>query len=124
MTATGDRIELRGLVVLARVGVLPFEMDQDQPIEVDVDLVTDLAPAGASDDLTDTVDYGAVCAVVEKAIRAAPVGLLERLAALVAEAVLAADARIDAVEVAARKLRPPVPQQLATSGVRVVRRRG
>lgn len=124
MTGTDDRIELRGLVVLARVGVLPFEKEQDQPIEVDVDLVTDLAPAGASDDLADTVDYGAVCAVVEKAIRAAPVELLERLAAVVAEAVLAADARIDAVEVGARKLRPPVPQQLATSGVRVVRRRG
>jgi dihydroneopterin aldolase len=118
-----DRIELRGLRVMARCGVLPFERDQDQPIELDLDVFTDLALAGASDDLTDTVHYGEVCAVVEETIRAAPVGLLERLAAVVADAVLGLDERIAAVEVAARKLRPPVPQQLATSGVRVTRSR-
>lgn len=118
-----DRIELRGLRVMARCGVLPFEREQDQPIELDIDVVTDLAPAGGSDVLTDTIHYGEVCAVAEQAIQAAPVGLLERLATLVAEAVLALDARIAAVEVAARKLRPPVPQQLATSGVRITRSR-
>jgi dihydroneopterin aldolase len=116
-----DRIELRGLVVLARVGVLPFEKEQDQPIELDIDVETDLAPAGASDDLADTIHYGEVCAAVEAAIRKEPVGLLERLATVAAEAVLAVDPRIDAVEVAARKLRPPVPQQLGTSGVRIRR---
>lgn len=121
---TTDRIELRGLCVLARCGVLPYEQEQDQPIELDVDLIADLAPSGASDDLADTIDYGAVCGLVADVISAAPVALLERLAAVVAEAVLAFDGRIAEVEVAARKLRPPVPQQLATSGVRIVRRRG
>jgi dihydroneopterin aldolase len=116
-----DRIELRGLRVLARCGVLPFEQEQDQPIEIDLDLLCDLHPAGASDDLADTVDYGAVCAVVEQVARAQPVALLERLAARLAEAVLAIDGRLDAVEIVVRKLRPPVAQQLATSGVRCVR---
>ena len=120
---TADRIELRGLVVLARVGVLPFEKEQDQPIELDVFLGADLAAAGLSDDLNDTIDYGAVCGLVEQTIQAKPVALLERLVAVVAEAVLASDDRIAEVEVVARKLRPPVPQQLATSGVRVLRRR-
>ena len=108
---------------MGRVGVLPFEREQDQPIEIDLDVVTDLGPAGASDVLTDTIHYGEVCAVVEEAVRKEPVGLLERLATVVAEAVLAVDTRIDAVEVAVRKLRPPVPQQLGTSGVRVTRSR-
>lgn len=121
---SADRIELRGLVVLARCGVLPFEQEQDQPIEVDVDLVADLTAAGLSDDLADTIDYGAVCGLVEQTIQAKPVALLERLVAVVAEAVLAFDERIAEVDVVARKLRPPVPQQLATSGVRCVRRRG
>ena len=123
MSAAGDRIEIRGLRVMARCGVLPFEREQDQPIELDIDVVTDLAPAGASDVLTDTVHYGEVCAVVEQAMQKEPVGLLERLATVVAEAVLALDDRIAAVEVAARKLRPPVPQQLETSGVRITRSR-
>jgi dihydroneopterin aldolase len=119
-----DRIELRGLRMAARVGVLPFEQSQDQPVEIDVDLVADTAAAGASDDLTDTVDYGAVCTAIERdGVRVAPVALLERLAQRIAEAVLAVDDRISAVEVAVRKLRPPVPQDLATSGVRITRQR-
>jgi dihydroneopterin aldolase len=119
-----DRIELRGLRMAARVGVLPFEQSQDQPVEIDVDLVTDTAAAGVSDDLGDTVDYGAVCAAIEQhGVRAAPVALLERLAQRIADAVLAVDDRITAVEVAVRKVRPPVPQDLATSGVRIVRQR-
>jgi 7,8-dihydroneopterin aldolase/epimerase/oxygenase len=118
-----DRIELRGLRVLARCGVLPFEREQAQPIEVDLDLLCDLQPAGASDDLADTVDYGAVCAAVERAAGAEAVALLERLADRLAAAVLAVDPRVEAVELAVRKLRPPVPQQLATAGVHCVRRR-
>ena len=97
---TGDRIELRGLRLTGRVGVLPIEVEQDQPLELDLD---------------------AVCDAVERTVGAGHVALLERLAALVADAVFAVDARIDAVDIAVRKLRPPVPQQLATSGVRIRR---
>ena len=49
--------------------------------------------------------------------------LLEALAERLAADVLAADGRIDAVTVSVRKLRPPVAQQLATSGVRIRRAR-
>lgn len=118
-----DRIELRGLRVVGRVGVLPFEQEGDQPLELDLDLAVDLAAAGASDDLADTVDYGAVCDAAVAAVRAGHVALLERLAAQVADAALAVDPRIAAVTVAVRKLRPPVPHDLDTSGVRVTRER-
>jgi dihydroneopterin aldolase len=118
-----DRIELRGLRVAARVGVLPIEREQDQPLEIDLDAVVDLAPAGASDDLADTVHYGAVCDAVVETVGAGHVALLERLAELVAQAVLGVDPRIVAVDLAVRKLRPPVPHDLATSGVHVVRTR-
>lgn len=118
-----DRIELRGLRVMARVGVLPQEKEADQPLELDLDLLVDLTAAGASDALADTVDYGAVCDAAVAAVEAGHVDLLERLAAGVAEAVLAADDRIAGVELAVRKLRPPVPHDLASSGVRIVRSR-
>jgi dihydroneopterin aldolase len=118
-----DRIELRGLRVLGRVGVLPLEREQDQPLDIDLDVLVDLAQAGASDELGDTVDYGAVCDQVRKAVDAGHVALLERLAEVVAQAVLALDPRIAAVDLAVRKLRPPVPHPLATSGVRIVRHR-
>ncbi|MGD9798505.1 MAG: dihydroneopterin aldolase [Acidimicrobiia bacterium] len=118
-----DRIELRGLRFAALVGALPEERDRHQPIEVDVDVEADLAVAGGSDLLADTIDYGALCAAVEAEVGAGHVALLERLAERLAGAVLAADGRVAAVTVAVRKLRPPVPQHLDTSGVRIRRAR-
>src|SRR5690606_20537256 len=60
-----DVIELRGLRLAGIVGVLPHEQAQAQPLELDLDISLDLAPAGASDDLADTVDYGALCDAAE-----------------------------------------------------------
>jgi dihydroneopterin aldolase len=112
-------IELRGLELTALVGVLPEERQRPQPIEVDVDVHVDLSAAAASDDLRQAVDYGAVCDAVVATATAGHTGLLERLAHELARAVLAVDDRISAVEVAVRKLRPPVPHRLRTSGVRI-----
>jgi dihydroneopterin aldolase len=121
--AAGDRIELRGLRMAGVVGVLPHEQAQAQPLELDLDLALDLAPAGASDDLADTVDYGAVCTAVELVVARSSYALLEALAEHVAAEVLATDDRLAGVTVAVRKLRPPVAQQLDTSGVRITRAR-
>jgi dihydroneopterin aldolase len=118
-----DRIELRGLRVVGRVGVLDLEREQDQPLEIDLDLAVDLAAAAASDDLADTVDYGAVCDRVVAAVRERRADLVEHLTARVGDAVLAVDPRIAAVTVTVRKVRPPVPFDLATAGVRIVRTR-
>lgn len=116
-----DAIELRGLRLAAVVGVLPHEQAQAQPLEIDLDLHLSLSPAGTSDDLALTADYGAVCAVVAEAVEGSSFALLEALAEHIAAAVLGEDGRIEQVVVAVRKLRPPVPQHLATSGVRITR---
>jgi dihydroneopterin aldolase len=118
--ADADRIELRGLRALGICGALPEEQERPQPLEVDLDVVADLRAAGRSDDLADTVDYGALAASIEQVIVGERFTLLERLAQRLAEVVLE-DARVMAVTVWVRKLRPPVPQQLETSGVRIVR---
>lgn len=117
-----DVVELRGLRVLGRHGCLSEEQARDQPFEVDVDVELDLAAAGASDDLADTLDYGAVAEVVARLVATEPSALLERVAARIADVVLA-DTRVRSVTVAVRKLRPPVPVDLATAGVRITRRR-
>ena len=120
-TPAPDRIELRGLQVVGICGALPEERDRAQPLEVDLDAEVDLRPSGESDDLAHTVDYGALCDVVATIVAGGRPQLLEHLAAGIAEAVLAADERIASVTVAVRKLRPPVPHALATSGVRITR---
>ena len=92
-------------------GALPEERDRAQPFEVDLDLAADLAPACASDALDDTVDYGAVAAVVARVVGDERHQLLERLATRITDDVLALDARITSVTVTVRKLRPPVAVQ-------------
>jgi dihydroneopterin aldolase len=118
-----DRIELRGLRVLGVHGVLPEEQVKPQPFELDLDLEVDLAPAGRSDALDDTVDYAGV---VERAgaVIAGPARyrLLEALAEAVAASALE-DGRVTSVTVGLRKLEPPLEADIATVGVRITRRR-
>lgn len=121
--ADDDRIELRGLRVVGICGALPEERERAQPLEIDLDVQADLAPSGSSDALADTVDYGELCEVVAATVTGGRPQLLEHLADRIAAAVLAADTRITVVTVAVRKLRPPVPHALATSGVRITRAR-
>jgi FolB domain-containing protein len=121
MAAT-DLIELRGLRVLGLCGLLPEEQSRAQPLEVDIDVEVDLSAAGASDDVHDTIDYAAICAIAERIISAERFDLLEALAKRLVEAVLA-DERALAVTVGVRKLRPPVPHHLDTCGVRIRRTR-
>lgn len=121
--AAADRIEIRGLRVTGVHGVLPEERERAQPFAVDLDAWVDAAPAGRSDVLGDTVDYGALVAVAAGVVTGRRFALLEALAGAVADAVLAHDGRVAEVAVSLHKLRPPVPYDVASAGVRVVRRR-
>ena len=118
-----DAIHLRGLRVVGTHGVLAEEQSRAQPFEVDLVLHADLAAASTSDDLDDTIDYGAVAGVVERVVREEHVALLERLGGRIAEVVLGLDARIASVEVTVTKLRPPVPVDLAAAAVTLRRDR-
>lgn len=117
-----DRIELRGLRLLGVHGALPEEQSRSQPFEVDIDLEADLAEAGRSDAVEDTVDYGALAQAVARVVSVERFFLLERMAERIAEVALA-DQRAESVTVTVRKLRPPVPVDLATAGVRITRHR-
>ncbi len=62
-------IIVTGLRELGVHGVLPEEQSRPQPFEVDVELEVDLANAGQSDDLDDTVDYSAVSEAVSRVVK-------------------------------------------------------
>lgn len=73
--------------------------------------------------LADTVDYAALCEAARQVLEGPHVALLERLAEKVADAVLQAASPVaSGAEVSVRKLRPPVPFDLASAGVRIFRR--
>jgi dihydroneopterin aldolase len=118
-----DAIRLAGLRVVGTHGVLAEEQSRAQPFEVDLVLHVDLAAASTSDDLDDTIDYGAVAGVVERIVREEHVALLERLGGRIAEVVLALDERVAAVDVTVTKLRPPVPVDLVSASVTLRRER-
>lgn len=123
MRRGGDRIEIRRLRLVGTHGVLPEERQRAQPFTVDLDLWLDTTAAGASDDLADTVDYGAVVAAVAQVVQGTSHRLLESLAGAVADTALAHDPRVATVAVTVTKVRPPLPFDVGGVGVRVVRRR-
>jgi dihydroneopterin aldolase len=115
-----DRIELRGLTVRGHHGVFEHERTNGQDFVVDITVWIDLAAAAASDELADTLDYGALAQRAADVIAGEPRNLIETVAAELAEGVMT-DERVHAVEVVLHKPNAPIP--LAFNDVAVVARR-
>ncbi|GGK11953.1 7,8-dihydroneopterin aldolase [Pilimelia terevasa] len=117
-----DRITLRGLTVRGHHGVFAHERAAGQDFVVDAELEVDLAAAGRSDDLADTVDYGALATGLAGIVGGAPVDLIETLAARLVVACLA-DPRVAAATVTVHKPAAPIPLSFADVAVTVRRTR-
>lgn len=117
-----DLISLRGLRIMAICGALPEEKERAQPFDFDIDVEADLTAAGLSDDLDHTINYGALSDDIVAAITGEEFTLLERLAQRVVEVVFTYE-MATGVTVEVRKVRPPVPHPLDTSGVTIRRTR-
>lgn len=115
-----DRIELRGLVVRGNHGVFEHERRDGQDFILDIILWLDLTAAAASDDLDDTVDYGALAQRAHDIVAGEPRNLIEVVGGEVADALMD-DERIAACEVTVHKPSAPIPLQFAD--VAVVTRR-
>ena len=89
----------------------------------DVELQLDLAPAGHSDHLADTVDYGAVMARINQMAEKRRCRLLEALAEAIVQDLLAAFPRVTAVRLRIHKPAAPVPGMFSSLGIEVVRER-
>lgn len=116
-----DRIELKGLECFGHHGVFDFEKAQGQPFIVDITCWMDFSAAGASDDLSDTVDYGALAIMAADIVEGPPRDLIETVASDVATAVMEEFAVLHAVEVSIHKPKAPIPRAFAD--VAVVARR-
>jgi dihydroneopterin aldolase len=117
-----DRIELRGLRVRGHHGVFDHEKRDGQDFLIDVTVWMDLAAAAASDDLADTLDYGALAQTAADIVAGPPRDLIETVAAEIADAVLT-DGRVAAVEVTVHKPSAPIPLTFADVAVVAYRSR-
>jgi len=117
-----DRIVLHGVTAFGYHGVLEHEQMLGQTFVVDAELELDLAPAGASDDLRDTVDYGTLAGRLVTVVRDERYDLIERLATRLAQECMT-DERVVAVTITVHKPAAPVPVPVDDVAVSVRRSR-
>ncbi len=117
-----DRIALSGVSATGYHGVFEFERREGQTFVVDVVLGVDTRRAASTDDLADTVDYGAVAADIVAAVEGEPLDLIEALAQRIADACLSRDL-VQAVEVTLHKPQAPVGVPFGDVAVTISRQR-
>lgn len=116
-----DLILLRGLAVETVIGVYDWERTAPRPLLVDLELSVDLAAAGASDRVGDTVDYAAVTACLEAVCTHCQPLLLEALAAAMARTLFEQFEPLRWVRLTLHK--PGILGQVKDVAIRIVRRR-
>ena len=119
-----DRILLEGMVFHGRHGTLPSERELGQPFVVDVELRLNLRPAGLSDKLEATVDYGEVHRQSKEIVEGTPVNLTETVAERIAAAILDGHPLVEAVRVKVAKPHVRLGDTVLTgSAVEILRHR-
>jgi len=110
------RVELRGLSAFGPHGVTPAEREVGCRIVLDISFTVPASAAVVSDELGDTVDYGAVAQLAAAIVTERSCHTLERLCGLIAEEI---GARFDVagIEVRAAKPEPPIPETIGEVAV-------
>jgi dihydroneopterin aldolase len=103
-----DCIHLTGIHTYGYTGLLPEEQALGQWFEVDLQVWSNLAIAGQSDRIDDTLDYRQVISLVKNLVENSKFSLLERLAAEISDNLLNYP-QIEKVQVRLTKLAPPIP---------------
>jgi dihydroneopterin aldolase len=117
----GDRLLLEGMEFFGYHGDIEAERALGGRYRVDVELLVDLAPAGRSDHLGDTVDYVRCFQVVREVVENRQYRLLEALAQALADELLA-QPRVDGVRLRVAK-QPPLRGAFARFAVSIERHR-
>ena len=121
---SGDKIRLSGMVFYGFHGVDPAEQELGQRFVVDLEVETDLRPAGRSDDPAATVNYSRMYRLVKETMEGPSHKLLESLAETIASGILDGFA-VNSVKVVVKK--PEVPMKgsiLSHASVEISRERG
>lgn len=117
-----DRIILDSMVFHGTHGVYEEEQHTPQPFVVDAELSLNLQPAGLSDDLGQTVDYGRVFDTCRQIVESTRFNLVEALAEAIAQEILSGFPA-DEVTIRVRKPNVKLGGTLRAAGVEIRRRR-
>lgn len=122
MSGERDLLVLEGMSFYGHHGETAAEKTLGNVFNVDVELRLDLAPAGRSDHIADTLDYRQAFAVVREIVEGDPCNLLEAVADRLASRLLA-DPRVESVKVRVGK-RPPIAGAIEQCAVIIERTGG
>jgi 7,8-dihydroneopterin aldolase/epimerase/oxygenase len=103
-----DVIQLTGIRCYGYTGYLAEERLLGQWFEVDLRIGVNLASAGQSDRIEDTLDYRSVIAAVKEIISTSKFDLVEKLAETIVTTVLRL-AKVEQVELKLHKPAAPIP---------------
>jgi dihydroneopterin aldolase len=118
-----DAIFVTGLLVHAHHGVMRHEKKVGQQFVIDLELAIELAQAGASDKLVDTVSYSSIVEAATRAFTAKSFRLVEAAAQAIADEVLASFPRVASVRVTVHKPHAPIAAIFNDVGVTIRRTR-
>ena len=118
-----DVIRLVGLSFYGYHGVSPAERETGRHFEVDCELEVDLADAGHTDSIRDTIDYGAAYELIRKTVEGEAYSLLEGLATRIATLLLDSFP-VYRVTLRVRKMHPPLGGQARYVEIEVTRLQG
>ena len=117
-----DELSVWGIECYGHHGVFEHEKREGQTFVVDLTLGVDTAPAAATDDLRDTVDYGSLVASVKQAVEADPVDLIETLAQRLADVCLR-DVRVEWARITVHKPDAPIEATFGDVTLTITRER-
>ncbi len=118
-----DKIVIKDLEIFAYHGVLPEEKRQGQTFIVTVELFLDLHDAGASDDLSETVNYADVCDTISRVMTGEKYNLIEAAAESMADTILLEYEKVNTVHVMLCKPEAPINMTFDTVYIDITRGR-
>ena len=118
-----DKIILNGCRFYGYHGAFAEEQTLGQIFVVDLELAVDLTKASQSDNLEDTVHYGLVFEAVQKQVEDKKYILIERLAGVICEDLVAQFPPIQSIKVRITKENPPINGHYKSVGIELERSR-
>jgi dihydroneopterin aldolase len=118
-----DKITLKNMKFYGYHGVLPEEQEKGQNFFIDLIMHCDVAEAGLSDNLEMTIDYSKVFDKIKEIVEKRKFKLIEKLASVIAQEMLAEFDKINSVVEKVRKPEAPIDGKLDWAEVEIVRQR-
>lgn len=118
-----DKIIIHDMEFYAYHGLFPEENRLGQRFYVDLELYLDLEPAGKSDRMEDSIDYGHVYEIVKRIVEGEAKHLIEAVAETIASELLQQFVPLEACTVKVKKPNPPIPGHYQSVAVEIHRRK-